>query len=224
MQKTQEHPALVDDSKAAVDTGYDKVTPAVQLFTDSLVEKVFLWAFPRWIRPNHLTVLRLVLLPVILLLLYLGHRWWGLGLFIAAICTDFIDGAMARTRDQITRLGTFMDPVADKLLVGSVLAWVGYEYLVVQVILFFIVLELVLSAIGVSILMRSGQIRSANAFGKTKMVVQSIALFLFLLSGMLELDTWLTISVYLLWVAIGLAVLSGSKQIYDMLVKQESPS
>lgn len=207
-------------SAAAYSHGQTKVTPAVQRFTDRLVDKTFLWAFPFWVRPNHLTVLRFILIPIVLVLLYYDHRWWSLGVFVWAICTDFIDGAMARTRDQITRLGTFMDPVADKLLVGAVLAWVGYEYLVVQIILAFIVLELILSAVGMSMLVRKGQVRSANAFGKTKMAVQSVALFLFLLSGILELDTWVTISVYLLWVALAFAVLSGSKQIYDMLAKK----
>jgi len=195
------------------------VTPAVQRFTDNLVQKAFLWAFPGWVRPNHLTVVRFILIPVVLLLLYLDLRWLGLGVFIVAICTDFIDGAMARTRDQITPIGTFIDPVADKLLVGAVLAWIGYEYLVVQIMLAFIALELILTAVGASILLRTRQARPANAFGKTKMVVQSIALFFFLLSGILDLDTWVTISVYLLWVAFAMAILSGSRQIYDLLRK-----
>jgi len=195
------------------------MTPAVQRFTDRFVEKTWLWAFPYWVRPNHLTVLRFILIPVVLLLLHYDHRWWSLGVFIGAICTDFIDGAMARTRDQITRLGTYMDPIADKLLVGAVLAWVGYDYLVVQIILVLIVLELVLTGIGVGMLVRKKMTRSSNAFGKTKMVVQSIALILFLLFGILDLKTWIDISVYLLWLALALALLSGSRQIYDMFRK-----
>jgi len=192
---------------------------SIQGFIDGLVDKVFLWAFPRWVRPNHLTALRFVLIPVILVLLYLDLRWWALGVFIVAICTDFIDGAMARTRDQITLLGTYTDPVADKLLIGAVLAWTGYEYLVVQIFLAFIVLELVLSAIGASILLRTGTARSSNLYGKTKMVLQSVALFMFLISGILDLEAWKTISIYLLWVALALAVVSGSKQIYDLFTK-----
>ncbi|MCE5253710.1 MAG: CDP-alcohol phosphatidyltransferase family protein [Actinomycetia bacterium] len=194
---------------------------SIQGFIDSLVDKVFLWAFPRWVRPNHLTALRFVLIPVILVLLYLDLRWWALGVFIVAICTDFIDGAMARTRDQITLLGTYTDPVADKLLIGAVLAWTGYEYLVVRIFLAFIVLELVLSAIGASILLRTGTARSSNLYGKTKMVLQSVALFMFLISGILDLEAWKTISIYLLWVALALAVVSGSKQIYDLFTKNQ---
>lgn len=198
--------------------------PSIQRSIDSLIKKLFLWAFPLWIRPNHLTVARFVLIPVVLVLLHFDHNWWALGTFIVAISTDFIDGAMARTRDQITLFGTYADPVADKLLVAAVLAWIGYEYLVVQIILAFIVLELVLSAVGASILLRERSARSSNAFGKTKMVVQSLALLMFLISGILELETWVTISLYLLWLALALAFLSGIKQIYDLLTRHRIPT
>jgi len=190
--------------------------PGFQRIMDRVVSVAFLWAFPRSVRPNQVTVARLVFIPVILVLLYLDLSWWALGTFVVATCTDFIDGAMARTRDQITLVGTYMDPAADKLLVAAVLAWTGYRYLVVQIILAFIVLELILSAIGATILLRTGDARSSNVFGKLKMTVQSVALLVFLVSSILDLATWVTVSLYLLWLALALAVLSGGKQIYDL--------
>lgn len=194
--------------------------PAAQKLMDRLVRVLFLWAFPYWIRPNHLTILRLLLIPVVLVLLHSEHPWWALGVFIVAISTDFIDGAMARIRDQITIFGTYMDPVADKLLVAAVLAWIGYEYLVVQIILAFVVLELVVTAIGARILLRTNEARASNVFGKIKMIVQSVALLLFLVAGILDLATWIEVSLYLLWFALALAVLSGGKQIYDLLTRR----
>lgn len=191
---------------------------------DRFVQAVFLWAFPYWVRPNHLTVARLLLIPVILVLIHFDHSWWALGTFVAATCTDFIDGTMARARDQITIFGTYADPIADKLLVAAVLAWVGYEYLVVDIILGFIVLELVLTAVGATILLRSNEARASNVFGKVKMIVQSVALLLFLVAGILEFSTWTDVSLYLLWFALALAVLSGSKQIYDLVTKPPSRS
>jgi CDP-diacylglycerol--glycerol-3-phosphate 3-phosphatidyltransferase len=181
----------------------------VQRFTDSVVRKTLLWLFPDWIHPNHLTILRFVLIPVVLLLLHSDLRWWALGVFVVAVCTDFIDGTMARTRDQITPTGIIIDPIADKLLVGSVLAWVGWDYLVVKIILIFIAFELVLTAVGIGIARPGQRARPANAFGKGKMVVQSVALVLFLVASFLELDGLITVSLYMLWVAIGLAALSG---------------
>ena len=204
--------------------GSTESQPAVQRSIDSFVKKLFLWAFPTWVRPNHLTAARFVLIPVILVLLRFDHDWWALVTFIVATSTDFIDGAMARTRDQVTILGTYTDPVADKLLVAAVLAWIGHDYLVVQIILGFIVLELILSAIGASILLRERSARSSNAFGKTKMIVQSIALLMFLISRILDLETWVTISVYLLWLALALAFLSGVKQIYDLFTRHRRPA
>jgi CDP-diacylglycerol---glycerol-3-phosphate 3-phosphatidyltransferase len=199
------------------ETTEKKSQPAVQRSMDRLAGRAFLWAFPTWARPNHLTAARFVLIPVILVLLYLELRWWALGVFVAATCTDFIDGAMARARDQVTILGTYSDPIADKLLVAAVLAWTGHDYLVVQIILGFIVLELVVTAVGVRILAREGGVRSSNVFGKIKMILQSVALLLFLVSGILDLPTWVTVSIYLLWLALALAVLSGGKQIYDLI-------
>jgi CDP-diacylglycerol---glycerol-3-phosphate 3-phosphatidyltransferase len=212
---TDDGPLHFEEDQAAERVGQ----PAVQRFIDNLICKMFLWAFPTWVRPNHLTAARFVSIPVVLVLLRLNLDWWALGVFIVAISTDFVDGAMARTRDQITILGTYTDPVADKLLVAAVLAWIGYDYLVVQIILAFIVLELVLSAIGARILLRTRTARSSNAFGKTKMIVQSIALLMFLISGILDLETWVTVSVYLLWLALALAFLSGVKQIYDLFTR-----
>ena len=193
--------------------------PVAQKLMDRIVGFLFLWAFPTWIRPNHLTIARLVLIPVVLVLLYLDHSWWALGVFLVAISTDFIDGAMARMRDQITMFGIYMDPIADKLLVAAVLAWVGYQYLVVQIILAFVVLELVLTAVGASILLKANQARSSNVFGKIKMILQSVALLMFLVAGFLDLSTLTTVSLYLLWLALALAVLSGGKQIYDLVTR-----
>jgi CDP-diacylglycerol--glycerol-3-phosphate 3-phosphatidyltransferase len=188
----------------------------VQRSLDNFVSKVFLWAFPTWVRPNHLTIARFLLIPVILVLLHFDMGWWALGVFVVATCTDFIDGAMARKRDQITTFGIYTDPITDKLLVAAVLAWIGSKYLVVQIILAFIALELVLTAIGANILARAGEVRASNTFGKAKMTTQSVALLMFLVAGILDLDTWLTVSLYLLWLALALAVLSGGKQVYDM--------
>ena len=217
---------MPNDHAAAAASGQrseeEHATPGFQRFTDNLVEKAMLWALPRSARPNHLTVARFILIPVVLILLYYDHRWWALGVFAVAVCTDFVDGALARTRGQITRLGTFIDPLADKLLVGAVLAWIGYQYLVVQIILALIALELIFMAVGASITLRQNEIRGANAFGKTKMVVQSIALFMFLLFGFLDFDEGVTVSLYLLWAALALGVLSGATQIYDMLRRRAS--
>ena len=74
--------------------------------------------------PNLLTLSRIVVIPVLVALFFVpgnAAKWVALGLFTAAGITDYFDGYFARTRRQISALGRFLDPVADKLLVASVI-------------------------------------------------------------------------------------------------------
>ena len=76
--------------------------------------------------PNKLTVLRMALVPVIVAVLCLGRpgTLWlyiACGLFVIASLTDLLEGHLARKNNQVTNFGKFMDPLADKLLVCSVL-------------------------------------------------------------------------------------------------------
>jgi cardiolipin synthase (CMP-forming) len=74
--------------------------------------------------PNILTLSRIVVIPLVIATFYVdGHeaRWVACWLFTAAAVTDWFDGYVARSRNQVSLLGRFLDPIADKLLVASVL-------------------------------------------------------------------------------------------------------
>lgn len=74
--------------------------------------------------PNLLTLSRIMVIPPIVALFFMEGempRWITLGLYAVACVTDFFDGYLARSMGQISRLGRFLDPVADKLLVASVI-------------------------------------------------------------------------------------------------------
>ena len=73
--------------------------------------------------PNKITLLRIALIPVFLVLAYLELRWAALFVFIAASLTDLLDGYLARRYHQITNIGKFMDPLADKMLVLSAMCF-----------------------------------------------------------------------------------------------------
>ena len=86
---------------------------------------------------NHLTIGRVLMIPVFLVLMYVdfpGSRYWALGVYIVACLTDFADGYIARHYNQVSDFGKFMDPLADKCLVmaalccfveqGDMLAWI----------------------------------------------------------------------------------------------------
>jgi cardiolipin synthase len=74
--------------------------------------------------PNLLTLSRIAAIPVILVLLYFDGpfwRWLACAIFAAACITDYFDGYLARSRSQVSELGRFLDPIADKLLVAAVI-------------------------------------------------------------------------------------------------------
>ena len=75
---------------------------------------------------NKLTLLRVVMIPAFLIVLYLGvpgANYWALVLFALASITDFADGYIARHYHQVTNFGKFMDPLADKCLVTAAMVW-----------------------------------------------------------------------------------------------------
>ena len=75
---------------------------------------------------NKLTILRVVMIPAFLLVLYLrvpGANYWALAIFVAASLTDTLDGYIARHYNQTTDFGKFMDPLADKCLVTAAMLW-----------------------------------------------------------------------------------------------------
>lgn len=74
--------------------------------------------------PNKLTLSRIVVIPIILVLLFVPKTWaaWvALAFFTSAGITDWLDGYLARRGNEVTRVGQFLDPIADKLLVSAVI-------------------------------------------------------------------------------------------------------
>lgn len=82
--------------------------------------------FSKWLTANHLTTLRVALVPFIYAGMVIGKddRWILLGtwlVFLIACLTDYWDGAIARHQGQTTKIGKLLDPVADKILICSLL-------------------------------------------------------------------------------------------------------
>ena len=74
-----------------------------------------------WTVPNVLSYLRLIAVPLFVSLHLGGRPGWALVVFLGAALTDSLDGFLARLLDQRTKLGAFLDPLADKLLIGAAL-------------------------------------------------------------------------------------------------------
>ena len=74
--------------------------------------------------PNLLTLLRIVIIPVLVGVMYFDNamaRWIALGLYSVACITDYFDGYLARHYNEVSPLGRFLDPIADKLLIAAVI-------------------------------------------------------------------------------------------------------
>ena len=148
---------------------------------DRLMAKTVIRLIPQSVHPNHITIVRFFLIPVVLWFLW-HHDWgWALGVFLFGAFTDALDGSLARVRKQITLWGTIADPVADKLLIGSIVViFVAREVnpLFAAVI---IIMELMI-VLGALIRRHRGHLVSANEYGKLKMVCQVIGVSLLLLA------------------------------------------
>lgn len=76
---------------------------------------------------NILTIIRMLLLPVIVILMFMEPRlgacaiWWAFGLYTLSAVSDYLDGYLARKLNQMSDFGTFLDPISDKVMVGGIL-------------------------------------------------------------------------------------------------------
>lgn len=184
-------------------------TQRLQNKLDNIIEKLFLWAFPRNFEPNWLSIFRILTVPFIYLLLTNSTYIWAFGLFVLSASTDFIDGTMARKRQKITDLGKILDPIADKLLIATILFALGFQYLIVKVFLVVIFFEILAIFLSSLLAYKIGRPVGANFYGKIKMVLQSLSVGLFLVGLIWGLSAVITFSEYVLAVALFFAILSG---------------
>jgi CDP-diacylglycerol--glycerol-3-phosphate 3-phosphatidyltransferase len=162
--------------------------------------------------PNSLTVLRIFLVPVLVAVLLTRRGTEGLlagtAIFGLGVLTDYLDGWLARRRNQVTRLGILLDPLADKLLTAAaLLSLVELRALPAWMVLIVIGRELAVTALR-NIGAARGVLIPASALGKGKMVTQVVAIFLLLLG---QVEPRLTPAAWLaVWVMLGVALVSGA--------------
>ncbi len=138
---------------------------------DKIMRAIFVPLVPKWVHPNHMTILRLFMIPTVIASIWLMYWDLAIALFLFAAFTDALDGSLARLRKQITMWGTMADPIADKLLVGSVVVvFVAREINLIFAILI-VVLEIMIFG-GAYYRKKKGIYSSANGAGKIKMLLQ----------------------------------------------------
>jgi CDP-diacylglycerol--glycerol-3-phosphate 3-phosphatidyltransferase len=169
--------------------------------------------------PIALTLFRIVLVPLIMVFLISSSRVSVLiaaVIFVAASLTDWLDGRMARRWNQVTPLGTLLDPVADKLLVAAALvSLVHVEMLAAWMAVVIIGRELAVTGLrGVALSM--GTVVPASSLGKAKTVSQYVAITVLILEKGVspDLEIFHLISRGVLWIALALTVISGVDYFY----------
>lgn len=192
----------------------------VQKFLDKLIDKTILWLIPETATPNQFTYFRIASVPFIFILLDKNELHWAFALFLISASTDFIDGAMARTRDQITDLGKILDPIADKMLILTVLVYIGFEYWIVKAFVVVILFEVVGTLSQALFAKYLGRPIPANVFGKIKMVLQTVCVIMFLIGIISSYDPMVVWSEYLLFGALFFAIISAAEQMRRAAVRQ----
>jgi len=176
--------------------------------TDRVFQFLILWAIPRSVRPNLVTVFRFVSIPFLVILLLNNDYTTAFILFIISGMSDVVDGALARTRDEITDWGIVFDPLADKLLVGTVGGILMFKFLNPILAFFVIGMEslLVLSAY----YRFKGKYVPARTAGKIKMFLECVGVGFIFLFPLTHDPIFLTIATDVLYGAIFFAFLSVS--------------
>ncbi len=182
----------------------NKVVTPIDLF----LAKTVLFFVPRSVLPNHFTVLRLISIPLVGFLLWNRYYEIGLIFFSLSAITDALDGALARTRNQISEWGKKYDPVADKLLMATTATILISQYFPIWVPAVIIFMELVLICGFISRSSRQNLKITPNIFGKLKMIFQVLGIF-FLLLHILDwgLVLW-GLAVFCIYLSIGLQLVA----------------
>lgn len=180
-----------------------------------------------YITPNQLCYLRMFAAPIIMFLFLKGEYRWAFALFVFAVLTDFIDGPLARWKNQVSEEGKNLDPMADKMLITIPLLLAGYTHFDNQTMTFFLVTTLLLVFTSnvlkpylrnkFSIPLSTG----ANAFGQIKMMLESLTLGLMLSDP--TNPTLLAVAEDLLWVCIVFGILSFLRHLARMDRPIEDP-
>ena len=142
--------------------------------------------------PNYLTFARIVIVPllVVVLLTPLAERWVGISgyalaiiIFLVASMTDIFDGYLARRRNQVSTLGKFLDPIADKLLVSAALIVLVEKHLAPSwAVVIILGREFIVTGLR-SIAASEGLVIEAQRVGKIKMWAQCVAIVALLVAA-----------------------------------------
>jgi len=176
--------------------------------------------------PNLLTLLRILCIPGLVLVIlsdFPGREWTAFGLFALATLTDTLDGFWARKMRQITTLGQLLDPIADKLLVASVVICL-VETGAIKAWMAVIIIGRELAVTGFRAIAASHGVAIPALFlGKVKMALETVVLAILLLGDKMP-DGLAGLGPIGLWLVMALAVVSAAEYFIRFSGKVLRPS
>ena len=142
--------------------------------------------------------------------------------FLIASMTDFLDGYLARKNNEVTDLGKFLDPIADKMLINSMMVFLALNFVSLashQRFAFFLVIIMIIRDLVVDglrfMVAKKNVVVAANIFGKLKTVTQMVAIIVVFLNGFpfsyfdYNWPAYIHVSDWLCYIATFFSVLSG---------------
>lgn len=162
--------------------------------------------------PTALTFFRILLVIPVMILIFMDNlpaEIITIVCFLIAAITDKLDGHLARKNKQVTDLGAFLDPLADKMLINlTFLALVAMNLMPLW--MFGVILIRDFAVDGMRMLSATkGTVIPANIFGKLKTTIQMITVILILTNRILNLEPLGVINLILLYIVVALTILSG---------------
>lgn len=164
--------------------------------------------------PNLITIVRIAFVPLFIWLLFVApekhsvERWLSVAIFVIAIATDGVDGAIARRKNLVTNLGKLLDPIADKALLGGALVSLS----VLGELPWWITFVILVREVGITVyrlVVVKKRVIAAAGGGKLKTILQSVAVG-FLLSPFDVLLPWLVpVEQVLIYAALVITLTSG---------------
>ncbi len=156
---------------------------------------------------NVITLLRIAFIPLVAALLLSRINGLAAILFLALAFSDALDGYIARKFNQVSDLGKFLDPLADKILVITILlALVAQNKASVVAVMLLVARELIISGLRVNLAL-AGKVLEASLLAKSKTVLQILAVFMLILK--------LPMAALVLWLAVLLGYISGGAYLWQ---------
>jgi CDP-diacylglycerol--glycerol-3-phosphate 3-phosphatidyltransferase len=174
--------------------------------------------------PIGLTITRIVAVPLLILFLISSsrvHAFIAAVIFMVAAATDWLDGVVARRRNQVTTLGTLLDPIADKLLVAAALvSLLTIDKIPAWVVVVIIGRELAVTGLR-AVSAGHGVIVPASRLAKWKTAGQYVAITMLIFEKGFVSPGFHAAAVGVLWVAVALTIVSAVDYFYRFFRKAD---